>query len=126
MSIVGIGTDIIEISRIANMKDNARTRLAQRVLTKNELESYQQLTFSIPFLAKRWAAKEAASKALGLGIADGISFQHFEVQSLVTGQPILILTQRALEVATLLGAKTWHISLADEKKYATAFVILSS
>lgn len=126
MSVVGIGTDIIEISRIANMKDNARMKLAQRVLTKNELKKYQQLTFPIPFLAKRWAAKEAASKALGTGIADGISFQNFEVQSLTTGQPILVLTYRALEVATSLGAKTWHISLADEKEFATAFVVLSS
>jgi len=126
MSVVGIGTDIIEISRIANMKDKARENLANRVLTQCELEKYQQLSFPIPFLAKRWAAKEAASKALGTGIADGVSFQHFEVNSLKTGQPILSLTGRAHEVALALGASTWHISLADEKKFATAFVILSS
>jgi len=126
MSVIGIGTDIIDISRIANMKESTRSRLAQRVLTQNELQKYQQLNFSVAFLAKRWTAKEAASKALGTGIANGISFQHFEIQSLITGQPTLVLTNKALEVATLLGAKNWHISLADEKEFATAFVVLSS
>ena len=125
MSVVGIGTDIIEIARIAKMQDGAREKLAQRVLTENELARYQALNYSAAFLAKRWAAKEAASKALGRGIADGISFQHFEINSLVSGQPILSLTDRALTVATELGATAWHISIADEKDYATAFVVLS-
>ncbi|MBL4908795.1 MAG: holo-ACP synthase [Alteromonadaceae bacterium] len=125
MSVVGIGTDIIEIARIGKMKDSARAKLAQRVLTKNEFARYQELNYSTAFLAKRWAAKEAASKALGRGIADGISFQHFEISSLDTGQPILTITDRALVIANKLGANSWHISIADEKEYATAFVVLS-
>jgi holo-[acyl-carrier protein] synthase len=125
MSVVGIGTDIIDIARIATMRAAAREKLAQRILTDNELAKYQQLKQPFPFLAKRWAGKEAAAKALGRGIADGISFQHFEIQSLASGQPILVLTGRALEIATELGASTWHISLSDEKQYATAFVVLS-
>jgi len=125
MSVVGIGTDIIEISRLAKMKNTALDKLALRVLTPAEHQHYLQLKFKMPYLAKRWAGKEAAAKALGTGIAAGVSFQHFEIQSLNSGQPILVLSDLALEKATLLGATSWHISLSDEKEYATAFVVLS-
>lgn len=126
MSVVGIGNDIVEIGRIAKMNAPALAKLAQRVLTPNELEKYQQLTFNIPFLAKRWAGKEAVAKALGTGIAAGISFQHIEIQSLPSGQPVLKLSDLALEKAQQLGATSWHISLSDEAQYATAFVVLSN
>jgi len=126
MSVVGIGTDIIEISRIEKMADKIRDRLALRVLTPLEYEQYQSLKNPALHLAKRWAGKEAASKALGTGIANGVSFQHFEIKTLASGQPQLILTERAEELAIALGAKTWHISLSDEALYATAFVVLSA
>lgn len=126
MSVVGIGNDIVDVTRIKNMADPARDRLAKRVLTAMELEKYTSLNNAEYFLAKRWAGKEAASKALGRGIADGISFQHFEIQSLTSGQPILVLSGRALEIAEEMGAKSWHISLSDEAVYATAFVVLSN
>jgi len=125
MSVVGIGTDIIEIKRLEAMKPAAIKKLALRVLTPIELQHYQQLKFKFPFLAKRWAGKEAAAKALGTGIAAGVSFQHMEIQSLNSGQPVLKLSDVALEKAQQLGAKHWHISLADEMAYATAFVVLS-
>lgn len=125
MSVVGIGTDIVEISRLQNMADAAFERLAQRVLTPQEYQHFVTLKFKAPFLAKRWAGKEAAAKALGTGIADGVSFQHIQIKSLPTGQPTLILSDIALEKAIQLGAKNWHISLSDEKSYATAFVVLS-
>lgn len=126
MSVVGIGTDIIEISRIAKMAINVREKLAYRVLTPRELEKYNTLKDPALYLAKRWAGKEAASKALGTGIANGVSFQHFEIISLPSGQPQLVLNSRAKELAIALGAKTWHISLSDEALYATAFVVLST
>lgn len=125
MSVVGIGTDIIEVKRIANMSDSARTRLAQRVLTEHEYQKYLTIKSGNHYLAKRWAGKEAAAKALGRGIADGISFQHIEIQNLVSGQPQLIFTARALEIAQQMHAKHWHISLSDEANYATAFVVLN-
>ncbi len=126
MSVVGVGTDIVEISRLENMKEPALEKLARRVLTDRELDKYLQLNQRHRFLAKRWAAKEATSKALGTGIADGVSFQHIEVVSLPSGQPLVELSSRALEVATSLGAKSWHISISDENSFATAFVVLSS
>jgi len=125
MPIAGIGTDIIEISRITNMKEATRDRLAKRVLTCGEYQFYCETKQPERYLAKRWAGKEAVAKALGTGIADGVSFQHIIIKSLVSGQPILELSDRALEVALSLNAKHWHISLADEQLYATAFVTLS-
>jgi holo-[acyl-carrier protein] synthase len=126
MSVVGIGTDIIEISRIEKMAMNVRDKLALRVLTPEEYQKYQSIKNPSLYLAKRWAGKEAASKALGTGIANGVSFQHFEIKSLASGQPQLLLNSRAEELAIALGAKSWHISLSDEALYATAFVVLSA
>ena len=126
MSVVGLGTDIIEISRIEKMSVTAKSKLARRALTPDELEYHASLKFPDRFLAKRWAGKEAASKALGTGIANGVTFQNFQINSLDSGQPVLILSGRAQEIAQVLGASTWHISLSDEVTYATSVVILSN
>ena len=126
MSVVGIGTDIVDIRRIEKMSTKMQINLAKRVLVASELSRYHEHPQAIAFLAKRWAAKEAAAKALGTGIADGVSFQHFIIHSLPTGQPKLELTAQALTFAQQLGANTWHISLSDEKHYASAFVVLSA
>ena len=130
MPIVGIGTDIVEITRIATMSVASKERLAKRVLTPNEYQHYSEVNLksektAVNYLAKRWAGKEAAAKALGTGIAKGVSFQHIEIQTLESGQPILQLSGKALEIAHAQQATKWHISLADEKLYATAFVTLS-
>jgi len=126
MSVIGIGTDIIDSNRIAEMTPAMRDKLAKRVLTPVELQTYASKKDSSEFLAKRWAAKEAAAKALGTGIAAGVSFQHFEITNLPSGAPQLSLTGEALDKAHSLGANTWHISLADDQHLATAFVILSA
>jgi len=125
LSVVGIGTDIVDIRRIAKMSSDAQQRLAKRILTADELENFLTLKHAEQFLAKRWAGKEAAAKALGTGIAAGVSFQHFNIVSLASGQPTLELSSQALVLAKKLGATNWHISLSDEVKYATAFVVLS-
>ena len=126
MSVVGIGNDIVEISRIAEMPEAVKQKLAKRVLTDAEYQHFLSLKIPDAYLAKRWAGKEAAAKALGTGIAKGVSFQHFEIVSLSSGQPTLVLTEQALKIAQEKGAKNWHISLSDEKHYAMAFVVLSS
>lgn len=125
MSVVGIGTDIVDISRIEKMREAVQLKLAKRVLTPTELTIYHENNFPHRYLAKRWAAKEAASKALGTGIANGVSFQHFEISSLPSGQPKLTLSECALTFAEQLGAKHWHISISDENDLASAFVVLS-
>ena len=125
MSVIGVGTDIVEVSRIEQMKEAARERLAKRVLTPSELSIYANHGQPSRYLAKRWAAKEAASKALQTGIAKGVSFQHFEIINDDNGAPHIKLTEKALERASTMGATSWFISIADEQRYATATVILS-
>jgi holo-[acyl-carrier protein] synthase len=125
MAIVGLGTDLVEISRIE--QSLARSpRLVQRVLTANEKAIYQQHAQPARYFAKRFAAKEAASKALGTGIGRGISFQHFEISNDALGRPVLTLTDAAKALAAQLGAeKTW-LSITDEQAFACATVIFES
>lgn len=124
--IVGMGNDLASIDRIERVLERQGLAFAERILTTNELARFGQ--FSKPrakaaFLAKRFAAKEAASKALGTGIAEGVSFQHFEVNNNAKGAPELTLTEVALEKFNALGACRCHITLSDEREYAQAFVI---
>ncbi len=123
MAIFGIGTDIVEIERF---ESKASLRLAQRILTDTELEQYQQHKNAFRFLAKRFAAKEAACKALGTGIAQGVSFQDFEVSNKSSGQPVLNFSGKAAQLMKEWGITDHHISISDEKHYAVATVILES
>jgi holo-[acyl-carrier protein] synthase len=122
--IFGIGTDIVEVSRIATSIEEFGDAFAARILAESELESYQQTTIKARFLAKRFAAKEAFSKALGTGLRAPATFQNIAVSHDDLGKPILIL---AKELQLFLQAKKisyTHISISDEKNLATAFVVL--
>jgi holo-[acyl-carrier protein] synthase len=124
MSVLGLGTDIVEISRVASVSESSE-RFAKRVLAESELNIYKQHTQPERYLAKRWAAKEAAAKALGTGIGRGISFHHFITTNNELGAPKLQLVGKALEVANTMGVTSVLLSISDEKHYATATVILS-
>jgi holo-[acyl-carrier protein] synthase len=80
----------------------------------------------VAWLAKRFAAKEAASKALGTGIGEGVSWKHIEVLNDALGAPTLSLSEAALARAHALQATRWHVSLSDERGCALAFVILET
>lgn len=125
MPIIGLGTDIVEISRIANQLNKSQ-RLAQRVLTKSEMTTFASHKFPERFLAKRFAAKEAAVKALGTGIGTGISFQDVEVVNLATGQPTLVFSGKFAELCTQRQISHSFISISDEQLYAMATVVLES
>lgn len=124
--IVGIGTDIVEIDRIQAMWDKHGQRFARRLLSDAELARFDGVALKIAYLAKRFAAKEAAAKALGTGIGQGVSWQHIEVANDALGAPILVLHDAALARARLLGAGRFHLSLSDERAFAVAFVVLES
>lgn len=124
MSIKGIGTDIVSVHRIAAVLAR-NPKFAHRVLSVNELERFHQHAKPVAFLAKRWAAKEAAAKALGTGIGQ-VSFQHIHIGHTAAGQPTLSFTEHAQHRAELLGVNQTHISLSDERDYAIAYVILSA
>lgn len=130
--IVGLGTDIVEVARIearvpvAGEKELQTNRLAKRVLTPSELDIFIKSSNPGRYLAKRFAAKEAAAKALGTGIGRGVSFQHIEISNDDNGAPKITFTDGAAQRLVLLGGKSGHVSIADEKHYATATVILES
>ena len=122
--IYGIGTDIVEVARIEASISQFGDDFAKRILAESELESYLNSAIKPRFLAKRFAAKEAFSKALGTGLRAPATLQNIAVSHDDLGKPILIL---AAELQTFLNAKniqTMHISISDEKNLAAAFVVL--
>ncbi|WP_034947036.1 holo-ACP synthase [Erwinia oleae] len=126
MAILGLGTDIVEIARIEGVIARSGQRLAQRVLSENEWRQYQAHRQPGRFLAKRFAVKEAAAKAFGTGIRGGLAFNQFEVYNDELGKPGLRFFDHAAEVAKKLGVAHVHVTLADERNYACATVIIES
>lgn len=124
--IQSIGVDIVEIARIRTSLQKFGERFAQRILTETELDSFRQRNDSAVFLASRFAAKEAASKALGTGIADGVTFHSLEVVNNVRGKPSLLFHDRALEIYSDNRLVNCHLSLSDERRYCVAMVVLES
>lgn len=122
--IFGIGTDIVEVARIEASINEFGEAFARRILAESELSSYMQSHIKPRFLAKRFAAKEAFSKALGTGLRAPATFQNIAVSHDDLGKPILIF---AAELQLFLQAKNitqTHISISDEKNLAAAFVVL--
>ncbi|PDO82420.1 holo-ACP synthase [Kosakonia sacchari] len=126
MAILGLGTDIVEIARIEAVVARSGDRLAKRVLSDNEWALYQAHQQPVRFLAKRFAVKEAAAKALGTGIRNGLAFDQFEVFNDALGKPSLRLWDEALRMAEQMGVRAMHVTLADERHYACATVIIES
>lgn len=124
--ILGVGTDIVEIERIAASIERLGERFVKRILTEPERDQFAQLNpqRAASFLAKRFAAKEAAVKALGTGIGSGVSFQHFTVVNLPSGKPILEVDE-SIQIMLERPVK-WHLSLSDEMQFALAFVTLEA
>ncbi|EOW6715016.1 holo-ACP synthase [Cronobacter sakazakii] len=126
MAILGLGTDIVEIDRIEAVISRSGDRLAKRVLSANEWAQYQAHQQPVRFLAKRFAVKEAAAKAFGTGIRNGLAFNQFEVFNDELGKPKLRLWDEAERLAARMGVKSVHVTLADERHYACATVIIES
>lgn len=124
--IVGLGTDIVEISRIELTLDRLGDAFARRILAEQEWQSYCDSNRRTAFLAKRFCIKEAAAKALGTGIGRGVSWQHMWVEHNEDGAPSLCFSGGALERFQSLGGGRIHMSVSDEKAYATATVILEA
>ncbi len=124
--IYGIGTDIVEVARIEASIAQFGDDFAKRILADSELVSYQESHIKARFLAKRFAAKEAFSKALGTGLRAPATFQNIAVSHDELGKPMLML---ANELQAFLQAKNitkTHISISDEKNLAAAFVVLET
>lgn len=120
--LVGIGTDLVEIARIKRVWQRQGMRFAQRILTAEELEVFSHHAQPEHFLAKRWAVKEAVSKALGTGMAQGVSFESISLSHSELGQPQICLSGAAQQRAEQLQINDWQVSISDERHYALAFV----
>jgi holo-[acyl-carrier protein] synthase len=133
LSIVGIGTDIVSISRMAAIHNRFGARLVSRLLADAEQPAYRRIiaassgpTPADAYLARRFAAKEAAAKALGCGIGAEAAFPELAVEHDNRGAPRLVFHGRAARRATQLGVTRAHLSISDERDQALAFVILEA
>lgn len=122
--ISGVGTDIVQVVRIRQSIEQFGDDFARRILVSDELIEYQQSKQPIHFLAKRFAIKEAAAKALGTGFRQGVSWQHIHVMHDVLGAPQLHFYDKAAEIVAIQSVKSAHVSVADEHDYVVAFVVL--
>ncbi|NDW54675.1 holo-ACP synthase [Aliiroseovarius sp. PrR006] len=128
--ILGIGTDLANIERIQGTLDRFGDRFRARVFTDRELAKAARRKDEAGTLAKRWAAKEACSKALGTGLAMGISWRDMAVSNLRTGQPVMEVTGWAkdrLDELTPAGHQAViHVTLTDDHPWAQAFVVIEA
>ena len=113
------GIDLVEIRRIASQRPEIHARFLQRVFTPLELELSGGST---PSLAGRFAAKEAVAKALGCGIG-AIGWHAVEIQRGEQGEPVLVLSGKALQIAESLGLTSWSISISHTRTYAVAVAV---
>jgi holo-[acyl-carrier protein] synthase len=130
--IIGIGTDIIRLSRIAEVHDKQGQRFLDRCFTAEEQALAQKRhgkDAQTAYYAKRWAAKEALAKACGTGIGERVRFQDINISNDAAGRPhISVSGSTADYIKTLCEGcpAVLHLSLSDEKDLATAFVIISA
>lgn len=122
--IISTGIDIIEISRIEESFTRQGVRFRNRIFTANEIAYCEGIAAKFSSYAARFAAKEAAMKALGTGWAEGVSWREIEVERSEKGAPSLVLTGRALERMSELGARRAHLSLSHSGNLAIAQVVL--
>ena len=128
MKIFGIGTDIVNIKRIEQSLKKHKFTFKNKVFSKKEISYCEKRKNSSSFYAKRFAAKEAFSKALGTGIRKGVNFKDIEVSNNPQGKPSIFLKG---DLAAYLKKKVKykkydiHLSLSDDKPWAQATVIIS-
>ena len=123
--ILGTGFDLTALPRIKALLEKHEERFLARILTADELTCLpDEPARRVAYAAGRWAAKEAAVKALGTGFSAGIGFHDIEVVTLAGGRPELRLHGKAREAAEMLGVRAAHISLSHERDMACAMVIL--
>jgi len=128
--ILGIGTDLANIERIQGTLDRFGDRFKNRVFTEIEQQKAERRRDTAGTYAKRWAAKEACSKALGTGLAMGIAWRDMSVSNLKSGQPVMHVTgwaaERLAEMTPTGHEATIHVTLTDDHPWAQAFVVIEA
>lgn len=124
--IFGVGTDIVELSRIQAAYDRFGEKFAQRILMDEEMELYRRSKRRVRFLAMRFAGKEAAVKAMGTGFAHGVWLRDVGIINNDWGRPLLVWSERGRRVCERLGIGGGHVSLTDEAGLIMAFAVVET
>lgn len=124
--ILGTGIDIIEVDRIKGSFEKFGDRFVNRILRPSEVNYCLSHKNPAPFLAARFAAKEAISKAFGTGIGAELGWQDMEVGKKESGEPFVILHEKGLLLLQKRGARMVHLTLSHTEHHATAMAILES
>lgn len=128
--ILGIGTDLANIERIERTLERFGDRFRNRVFTEIEQRKAERRADTVGTYAKRWAAKEACSKALGTGLRMGIAWKDMSVRNLRTGQPVMEVTgwaaARLAEMVPEGHEAVIHVSLTDDHPWAHAMVVIEA
>ncbi|HQU98460.1 MAG TPA: holo-ACP synthase [Nitrosomonas sp.] len=122
--IYGIGTDIVESSRIAQSLERFGERFARRILTDSEFSEYYVSTKRVSFLASRFAAKEALSKAIGTGLRHPVNLNYITITHDDLGKPFFQFHPDLDQLITNKGITRLHLSISDEINMVCAFVVL--
>ena len=123
MNILGIGTDIVECLRIAQMIERHGELFIARVYTQHEIQYCQNRKAATQHFAGRWAAKEAVLKAIGTGWRRGISWRDVEIRNVAGGRPVVSLRGGVREVVDEMGIGQVLISISHCRSHATAYAI---
>ena len=124
--ILGTGIDLIEVARVASAHEKHGERFLQRILRPAEIAYCLSYKSPAPFLAARFAAKEAVSKAFGTGIGAQLGWQDIEICRKESGEPFILLHDKALQLLATRGAQLVHITISHTATHATALAILES
>lgn len=124
MSVLGIGVDLVECARIEHSLERFGDRFLHRVFTDGEIAYSRSMKFPARHLAARFAAKEAVSKAFGTGIGKSMGWRDIDVQKRESGEPFLVLTGGAQELAANRGVSSTLITLSHTDHHAMAMIVL--
>ena len=124
--IYGIGVDLIHMGRMETVLKRWEGRFIERVFTGEEIDFCNKRAFTTPCFALHFAAKEAFSKAIGLGMKGGIRWRDIEVFHYKGGKPGLKLMGRASDICQEKNITEFHVSLSDEGEYGVAMVVLET
>ena len=126
MPVIGVGNDLVRISRIEGVFARRGQRFARRIMPDDEYARFLAAKRPEIFLAKSFAVKEAVAKALGTGISQGVSFDSIELYKRESGQPAVRLFGAARVRLEGIGGQVVHVSLSDEADWVSAFAVVSA
>ncbi len=124
--IFGIGTDIVEMSRMQSTWERFGEHFARRILMDEEMELFKRTKQPARFLAMRFAGKEATVKAMGTGFAHGVWLRDVGITNNERGRPLIIWSERGQKVCGQLGIGKGHVSLTDDAGLVLAFAVVET